>query len=221
MRFFLPVFLIVALVCLNAIFFQAIELRLLHWNFGWTFTRILLYALPVFLGLIVCFMVWRRTRKKARFVSIFIGLACLSLPFGLCFALNPIYEGDFSNESKHFHSKVYPKEFEQADLIMIGIPGCGFCLEATTKLKLLKQRNPNLRIKVLLCTTDSTQLEVFRKKLPQGIQVAMPYNHRDIFSLSNGKFPAFIFVNHRKGGYTFWSNNQFGLRALDAVESGK
>ncbi|MFN5415514.1 MAG: hypothetical protein ACK5B9_00550 [Flavobacteriia bacterium] len=139
-------------------------------------------------------------------------------PFSVCFAFYPIYEGDFSKEGKKAQSEIKMEEFNNIDFVVLTIPGCPFCHESISKVNLMQERTPKLKIKYIVCTSNLAAKAEYRKALNPKIKVELGRNLTQLLSLSEGKFPCFVKINHSKAIYK-WHNNQFGTRAKDWIES--
>ena len=78
-------------------YFRGMEDFLLNLGFSWTLSKVLSYILFLIVGIILFLMFRKRVRSR-------VGKMLLSLiivvPFAIYFAINPIYEGDFSNDVK-------------------------------------------------------------------------------------------------------------------------
>ena len=69
---------------------------------------------------------------------------------------------------------------------------------------------------VLVCTSNNEDLEFYKKKFGQGINVKMVKDLKTIVALEDAQFPTFVFANNVS--IHVWSNSQFGTRAKDDVE---
>ena len=203
-------------------FFQSIEQWLIESNFSWTSAKIAPYFLLLILGLLIGrwmnqFLLFKLISNKIKLLKRIVFLVITFIPFGIGFALNPIYEGDFSKQGKEIQ-KDTKKDFKNADLAVITIPGCPFCYHSISKLKQLKRRNPSMRIKFIVCTDNDADLIDYRAEGGNEIVVVKTKNGESLGKLAEGKFPTFVMVQNNQAIYS-WSNDQFGCRALDQLEN--
>lgn len=208
---------LVALV-LTVLYFSSIELYTLNSGFSWTLSKSLPYLLLVVLGVLLAYLFskFKLTIKKG--VSVLILIILMVLPFGVGFALNPIYEGDFSLTGKEMHDSKSLKNFKNADLVVIAIPGCPYCLASIDKLRLIKKRNPSMKIHFVVSTPNKGDLKNYIDAAKGEISVQQTTEIELSSKLANSTYPTFIQVKNNKGIYK-WSNDQFGVRAVDKLES--
>lgn len=216
---------IISFVVLNLVlvlillFFAKIEaffLDTLH--FSWTFSKVIPYLLLLILG-----FVW--SKKLLSFIPLkrvlvlrIIRIALIFVPFAIGFALHPIYEGDFSKNGSDLATTISYSEIKKTDLLVITIPNCPYCYEAIGRLKKMKQRNPKLRITYVVCTSDKKLIETYKKEVDGVFKVTTAKNPEKMAELAGFSFPAFVQFKENKPVYR-WSNSQFGVRAIDLIES--
>jgi hypothetical protein len=205
-----------ALLLISILFFKKLELLLLNFNFSWTISKIFPFALVVTLSFLLFWKLKKLNLIRNRILNYLLFIVFFVLPFGIAFALNPIYEGDFSIEGKSILPQD-PRDFKGNDFIVITIPGCKYCHESTEMINLLQERNPDLKIKFLVCSSNEKELQAYRKKLLPKVNVSLSLNIGSILNVNQGKFPSFVL--NREGKYTIWDNNNFGVRARDLVEA--
>jgi hypothetical protein len=193
---------------------NSFELFFLNFGFSWTISKILPYVLFLIIGGLISFYLFKRTSRKKK---LFIATPLSILPFIVFFILFPIYEGDFSN-SPYSPDTKFIKELSGADLVVIAIPGCPFCLESARKINLLKSRNPEIEIRFVVCTTRDEDLLVYRKAFHKSISVEKTIENDLFLEVARNGFPTFVSLQHGEIKKA-WSNDAFGVRAIDEVES--
>lgn len=176
------------------------------------------FILIVLISLFVIFLLKKEKFFKHKILFLSLAFVILFAPLGIAFALNPIYEGDFSKEGTNVDSKKVYVDFSESDFIVLTIPNCPFCKESTEKMNLLKKRNPELRIKYLVCSFDSRSLHELRLYLNPEIKIELARNLSELVTLCKGKFPTYLKVKNTKAVH-IWNNSQLGTRALDWIES--
>jgi thiol-disulfide isomerase/thioredoxin len=128
---------------------------------------------------------------------------------------SPIYEGDFSNQSKHVRL-TGELLTEKPTLVVITIPNCPFCLGSIQRMKILKKRNPAIQIRYIVCATDTEALTTYKKESGGFFPVELAKDPAKMEQTANYAFPTFILI--KKGQSRSWSNDSFGVLALDEVE---
>jgi hypothetical protein len=203
------------LATLNILFFKQIELFLLKVGLSWTFSKIFPYLFLLILGFLLAYLSKKIFKiKKLLFV---LWLVNFIFPLIVGFILHPIYEGDFS---KNGITPKFPKnlEFENYDLVVLTIPGCPFCHESVINSNFMLKRNPTLKIKYILCSSDAKEMEPYRAELDKKIPLVLAKDIQNMGKIAQGKFPSFILNKNNKPSYQ-WSNSEFGVRAKDLVEN--
>jgi hypothetical protein len=135
--------LLIAVTGLAVYYFQKIESYLIDANYSWLISKAFPYLLLIILG-IVLYIVFRKAFKtKRKLVNFIFGFIFITTPFLAGFLLNPIFEGDFSNSSDKVKDfKVYD-EFIDAQLVVVSIPGCPYCMGSIDLQKKMIQRIQN------------------------------------------------------------------------------
>ena len=146
-----------------------------------------------------------------------IGTLSFIVPFGLGFSLNPIYEGDFSKQGTSIVKNASPADFKKDGLMVITIPNCPFCFGSIQKLKLIKRRQPALEIDFVVCANNKEYLQKYKKEINGSFPIRIADNADSLVFTANFRFPAFVLVKNKKPNYV-WSNDQFGVRAIDEME---
>lgn len=201
----------------SASFFYMNKFELFFLDFGlsWTIAKVLPYFLFLLIGIVISYYLFKKSSKKKK---LFLGVSIAILPLIGYFILHPIYEGDFSN-SPYLPDVKKVEELKKDALVVIAIPGCPYCIESINKLNILKSRNPKLQIRFLVCTTDSKDLKVYKNLLSKSIRVEKTKETEKLLAIANFGFPTFLTV--RNGTIKkAWSNDNFGVRALDEIEKG-
>ena len=211
----IKLFSIVLLTTLSIVFFGKIELLLINTGFSWTFSKIFPYALLILFGIILC--IESRKGIVRRWVKNSIGILSFVAPFGLGFIFNPIYEGDFSKQGTSIVKNASPADFKKDGLMVITIPNCPFCFGSIQKLKLIKRRQPALEIDFVVCANNKEYLQKYKKEINGSFPIRIADNADSLVFTANFRFPAFVLVKNKKPNYV-WSNDQFGVRAIDEME---
>lgn len=193
------------------------ESYFLESGMSWTMSKILPYLITIVLGLILWIIfkkVLRRINKYIRWVAL---LAIFVSPFCLYFLISPIYEGDFTNNSIEVKRTVANSELNGEKLVVIAIPGCPYCLEAIDKLLVMKKRVPEMSIEYVVCSADSTSIDWYKEKGGDMISVRLAENEEEMAEIAKHTFPTFVLIDNDHPLKT-WSNDSFGVFAMDEVE---
>ena len=182
-------------------------------GFSWTWSKLFPYLFFPFLG----FVIWLLFRKRVgnRGVRYALLVLSITLPFGIYFAVSPIYEGDFSNDSVQV--ELLPElQSNGPKLTVIAIPGCPFCMESIQRMKDFKKRNPELEIEYRVCSRDPDALVLYKDVADGAFPIVLAENTEQMVSIAGESFPSFVLTD----GHTAkrWSNRTFGLAAMDEVE---
>ncbi len=191
-----------------------IELYFLELGWSWTFAKIAYYLLFIFIGIGFSFFfhILFKPRNWMRKLTLIL---FSTISFLIGFILQPIYEGDFSNDYEIVNST--PSDIKPKQLTLIAIPGCPYCYEAIDRLLLLKKRNEFLSIHFVVCSDDSTQLEWYQEKIKDAFDVKLATDLEKMQKLAKGRFPTFVYQD-QQGITKRWSNDQFGVVAIDYIE---
>jgi hypothetical protein len=179
----------------------------------WTLSKITPYILTL-LGGIFLAIIFPKSNRKIGWLKYLIWI----LPFGIYFALNPIYEGDFSNNYRTEKSTPLTANLHPNELFVITIPGCPYCFESIAMLKKMKQRNPKLKINFLVCSKDKNSLIPYAKEIDHSFETTITNEPEKWAKLVHNKFPSYVRLKNRK--LQIWSNDSFGCMAKDEVEKG-
>ena len=74
---------------------------LLSISLSFTVSKLISYLLFVVIGILLAFLFFKKSKNKriSKIPKLIIGLVLFVAPFLIYFAIHPIYEGDFSNNS--------------------------------------------------------------------------------------------------------------------------
>ncbi len=196
---------------------QTLENFFLNTGLSWTLSKLFPYIVCVLLGLLLMYIFLKLSRKAARPVRIIVALILLITPFIIGFSTHPIYTGDFSNNSTAVTDSDNA-DLQKDGLVVITIPGCPYCLGTIPKLKKIKERYPQIPIRYVVCTSDASNLESLREEADGKFEVEMARDKQALAKVTSGTFPGFVMVESGKP-VCYWSNDNFGVRAIDKVES--
>lgn len=215
MRFIL--FFIASVSYLFVLFqFPLIESYFVEMNFSWSLSKIIPYLLMLIFAVLIAWrishLILLPTPRAKRILKIGVLAGLMSLGF----AIQPIYEGEFNDNITPAISDQL--RFRNTDLVMVGIPGCNYCLASLDDLKQLKRRNPSMRIQVVLCRPNRKDLNQYRKIAGNSIRISRASDPDEITALIAGKFPTFLLVKNGEIKL-LWPNNRFGTGAKDFLEN--
>ena len=196
---------------------NSIELFFLNLGLSWTLAKIIPYALAVLIGFIFARIANNRLVKMKGWMRTSISVVLFVLPFIAYFAYSPIYQGDFSNNAREAVLSSDLQELEGKQLIVLALPGCPFCKQSMGKAAKLIERNPGLKVTYVVTKADKDALTWYREIAVKGIDIVPAKNDKAISSLAKGKFPTFVVANGNK--LRVWSNDGFGVLAIDEIEN--
>lgn len=203
------------LAVLNILKFKAFEHTLIEYGVSWTLSKLIPYFTLLLLGFIMARWFRRWIIFKLPYVRRIVFFSVLLLPLIVGFAIHPIYQDDFAEGTEITDAKKL-SDFRNAHLVVITIPDCPYCFESISKLKVLKERNPKMKIKFVVCT-KTANLSTYRKEAGNAVTVVKANNPETLAEMAEGRFPTFMLVKSGKPVYR-WFNDQFGVRALDKLE---
>ena len=193
------------------------ESYFLNTGLSWTMSKVLPYVIMIFLGIILWFIFKKLLKRINKFLRWTLLVVVFVLPFGTYFALSPIYEGDFSNNSIEVEKTELNSELTGKKLAVIAIPGCPYCLEAMGRLLKMKERVPDLKVEYVVCSVDSTTLNWYKERGGDEIDVRLAKNREEMSKLAEHAFPTFVLVDNEHP-LKKWSNDSFGVFAMDEIE---
>lgn len=178
---------------------------------SWTLSKILPFIIALLLGVLV-FLYLRQKSKVLKWIG---GASILVFPV-IYFAINPIYEGDFTNDFHDVNTSEVDVKFANGKLTVLAIPNCPFCYESINRLKLVSDRAGGKEFDFLVLTSDRNNLE-FYKEIGNGtLNIDNVTEFEEYTKLSKGRYPTFVY---RDGdNLKVWSNRGFGVVALDWIE---
>ena len=91
-------------------------------------------------------------------------------------------------------------------------------MEAITRLKLIKKRNPSIRMLFSVCTRDKQKLTLYKELIAGDFDIELAKDAEASVRLAEGHFPTFVQLKKGLPAYK-WSNDQFGAGAIDAMEA--
>lgn len=184
---------------------------------SWTMSKVLPYLIMIFLGIVLWFIFKKLLKRINKFLRWTLLLIVFLLPFGGYFAISPIYQGDFSNNSLEVEKTELNAELNGKKLAVITIPGCPYCLEAMDRLLKMKERVPELEVEYVVCSIDSTSVNWYKEKGGDLINVRLAENREEMSKIAEHAFPTFVLVDNDHP-LKKWSNDNFGVFAMDEVE---
>ncbi len=196
--------------------FNGLENYLLNSAISWSFSKLAPY-LTLVLGGLLSAMWFRKNISLPKVLKRILFWLIVVSPFVIGFSFNRIYEGDFSKKGRVIKKEISYGDFVNADLVVITIPGCEYCHGSIPALKLLKRRNPNLRIRMIVCSSNSKELKPYKDQIDQSFDLQLASNSDSMAALANYSFPSFVMVKNNLPS-EIWSNDQFGTGAKDVVE---
>lgn len=184
---------------------------LLNLGLSWTLSKILPYVIWTIAGFVLWWMVSKRLKNKWMKL---LSLLMIPVPFMVYFIFSPIYEGDFSNESRE-RGLLVSNELEEGELTLLAMPGCPYCYDAIDVLKVMKERTGSDLIRFRVATNDSTTMDWYKEKVDGAFPVEMVASD-SVAQLARGYFPTYVYTSAK--GHRIWSSDQFGVGALDWLE---
>jgi len=185
--------------------------------FGVSFTasKFLPYFFTVFFGIVFSKLLHRHISASKIIRNIFITLITV-LPFGIYFAIHPIFEGDISNQGVIIRKNLdFPKN---KDLLIIALADCPYCIQSQKTIKIIHQKNTKIKAEYLIVNGTKQDSIRYARMLNGFASCRTMKNSIPLLQSIQGSFPSFILV--RKGKLNkVWSNNTFGVRAWDEVVS--
>lgn len=192
---------------------NSVEIFLLDCGFSWTLSRLLPYIVFPLIG----FLIWLLVRKRMDSMGAKLLVFVILVPgiFTAYFISNPIYEGDFANNAKTV--AVLPElKKEKQTLVVVTIPGCPFCMESVHRMKSFKERNPKLNIEYRVCSADTDAITAYADIAKGAFPVVLATDRDALAKTAGLRFPAYVLTDGKSARR--WSNNDFGVAALDEVE---
>jgi hypothetical protein len=190
---------------------------LLSIGLSFTLSKLISYLLFVVIGILVTFLFFKKSKNEriGKIPKLIIGLVLFVAPFLIYFAIHPIYAGDFSNNSYSIESKVdFPKKKQ---LTIVALANCPYCIQSIEVSKLLKEKNPGIRIEYWVLSSNPVHQLKYKKLLGNAAQVKLKARFSDELAvIAKGSFPTFVLSDNNKG-IKAWNNDSFGVMAMDEV----
>lgn len=194
---------------------NSIEVFFLSNNFSWVASKLGPYVYFLVLGLLFSLLVIWKFKFKGHVRILFL----ISLPLvtlSLYFSFYPIFQGDFSNEKVVFPRNASMIELKENRLIVLSLPGCPYCLESMERMRIVKQRHPEITIEYKVCHGDSSAIRWFQNKGKSDFEYSLASDVNMTSKLAAGLYPTYVLTN--TSSLTVWSVEQFGMTAIDEVE---
>ena len=196
--------------------FKSFELGMLNNGFSWTMSKLLPYLTLGIGGILLAYSFAKGFKIKSKIVKILGVIILFAAPFAVGFMLHPIFDGDFSSEGSEVKTTTVSVD-EKYDLMIVTIPDCPYCLESIFRLKLIKQRNPSVKMLFSVCTEDTQKLNLYKEIIAGDFDIALAKDVEASVQLAEGHFPTFVKLKKGLPVYK-WSNDQFGAGAIDEFE---
>ena len=210
----IPAFAVLLLLPLG---YNGLRNVLLNSGFGWTATEWTYYALLIVLGIALAIIATRLVARSAAWKRIAVSALTAVLPFAIGFVQHPIYEDMLWNLSQDMTKAEATIDYNDTDLVVIAIADCPYCKRAVTEMKALHERNPQLRMRMVVCTADSAWLEPYIEEAAGAFEVVLADNMDVMATHAGGHFPAYVQVSEGKP-VCRWTNNEWGPVAKDIIE---
>ena len=187
-----------------------------YFGLSFTVSKFLPYFFAVFLGFFFSKLLYRHISASIIIRILFITLITV-LPFGIYFAIHPIFEGDISNEGVIIRKNLdLPKN---KDLLIIALADCPFCIQSQKTIKIIHQKNKRIKAEYIIVNGTKQDSIRYARMLHGFASCRTVKNSVPLTQTIQGKFPSFILV--QKGRLKkVWNNNNFSVRAWDEVVSG-
>jgi hypothetical protein len=197
--------------------FDSIRGFLLSNGFNWTWSEWMYYPMLVLTGIALAWSLVYCVRWKSKWKKIPIACSAALIPFIVGFAEHPIYENMLRNFSMEMRPDQALPDYKAVDLVAVFIVDCPYCKRAVYDLNKLQERNPTLRMRVVVCTSKIGSLDAYRATLHESIDVQMATDKKQLATHAGGHFPSFVLVKNDVP-VSRWSNNEWGPVAKDIVE---
>ncbi|MES2556624.1 MAG: hypothetical protein V4604_10760 [Bacteroidota bacterium] len=195
---------------------SSVELFFLNIGLSYTLSKVAAYLLFPLVGFLIWLLIKKRIKRRVWRITTLVVL-CAGFFVGY-FLQHPIYEGDFSNNSSPVQVKSELDDIKTTKLVVISIPNCPFCQESVSRMLAFKERHPKVKIEYRVCVNDSLAndaVALYRKTTGNSIPVSKATDGKRLAGIADMSFPTFVLVT--KSGKMKWSNDHFGVGALDEV----
>ena len=197
--------------------YKGLIAMLLSSGLSWTLSEWSFYGLLLLCGFFVGWSLTHVFQFIARWKRVTLRALVASVPFVIGFAQHPIYEDLLWDLSQDMSKVEATTDYHDADLLVIAIADCHYCKRAVKDMQAMHQRNPNLRMRMVVCTADSSWLEPYRSEAGGAFEVVMATDMDVMATQAGGHFPAYVLVRDGQPSRR-WTNNEWGAVAKDIVE---
>lgn len=185
----------------------------LNLGFSYTWSKALPYILLIIIGILLGVFIYKKSKNiYLKVLSVLV----IFIPFIVYFSLHPIYQGDFTNEAKVVQYSETIKDLNGHKLVVISMPGCPYCKESVLFFKEIKKRHPKLKVEYAVTSDDSRNLAFYEAVIKGEFPLHLAESPERLNQVARGRFPTFVLVNGKQP-MKVWSNNTFGVAALDEV----
>jgi hypothetical protein len=188
-----------------------IESFFLDLNFSWTLSKIS----PLLMIIVFSIFIFWILKKLFPFkIRLFIGVFIFITLTTCYFYVFPVYKGDLYDLGDQPKTKI--KLPINKRLIVFALPGCPYCHESVKYLQRLIERNSNIELEIWI-TGEQKDL-FYNSIISDRVKIKANIDSDETFYITNGVFPTFAITKNGKLEKR-WSNQSFGTRALDEIES--
>ena len=182
---------------------------------SFTLSKFLPYLLTILIG-VICAKLLSKRISASKIIRIIIIILITVFPFSLYFAINPIYEGDFSNDGDEIIKDLeLPKN---KDLLIIALADCPYCIQSQETIKLIHKKNPKIKAEYIIMNGTKQDSIRYAEMLKGFATCRTQKNNVVLMQTIHGSFPSYIFV--QKGKFKkVWNNDNFGVLAWDELVS--
>lgn len=175
-------------------------------------SKVLPYVLFLIIGIGLFFLLRKRVSSR-------LGKGLLSLiiifPVGVYFAINPIYEGDFSNNVVTMDAKS-SFEFAKNELTVVAIPHCPYCEGSIDHLNKIIERTEVTKVNFVVIADNNEAMTNYRALANKKIEFMAVANYERFADVAEGRFPTFVYRDGSK--LNVWHGDEFGVKAMDWLE---
>ena len=178
-------------------------------------SKLIPYLLSIILGICMAGFLLKQISTSKIIRNVIIILITV-FPFGLYFTINPIYEGDFSNDGDEIIKDLeLPKN---KDLLIIALADCPYCIQSQETIKLIHKKNPKIKAEYIIMNGTKQDSIRYAEMLKGFATCRTQKNNVVLMQTIHGSFPSYIFV--QKGKFKkVWNNDNFGVLAWDELVS--
>jgi len=208
---------LITLALLLPMGYSALRGVLLQMGLSWTISEWAYYIVLVLIGVLWSLEVVRMSKSLVGWKRWIVQVVLAVVPFAIGFAQHPIYEDMLWDISHDMSAAKSIPDYAAVNLVVIAIADCPYCKRAVSEMKALHERHPNMAMRMVVCTADSTWLEPYEQEANGAFEVVMATDKDMLATHAGGHFPAYVLVRDGKP-VCRWSNNEWGPLAKDAVE---